>query len=385
MKDKIQMEANNMEQKKQAQSSSLRRREFIKGVGISATAAFGGIAIQTDSIKGSKPTVPAGPLRDSPLVMIWRRVSSLPNSQTFANRVLQLPVLGKDPISVMFDGGGVILGFAIQEVQPSNEPVLTACSEVGLQDFFLQNNPASSIVFAPTDFKASLRNLYTDRNLITPPEKSGSGECLRFVDDDGNFSCFYRPSRSALLQRPSGTKLSSLLKSRWPASGARLVEVTFEGDAEDDAIVHNPVIGFDLLVSDLPKSQKYYTEVLGFRLLENSAEEAKFDVGGLILTLRVEPTSMLVQFLRKSGRLLGDWIVFHTGNIKETLEALRANGVAFPAGIETSVIGDVAYFNDIDGYSLALWQPSGKTKMIDFNPALKRLLNEVHAKRDSAS
>jgi len=99
----------------------------------------------------------------------------------------------------------------------------------------------------------------------------------------------------------------------------------------------------------------------------------------------VEPTNMLVQFLRKSGRLLGDWVVFHTPDIKGTSEALRARGVAFPAGIETSLIGDVAYFNDPDGYSLALWHPSGKTKMIDFNPALKRLLDQVNARKAPVS
>jgi catechol 2,3-dioxygenase-like lactoylglutathione lyase family enzyme len=376
----------NIDENGQIQMGSLARRQFIKGMGVSAALAMTSLPIQSADAKvASAPQSSAGPLRDSPLVMIWRRVSSLPNSQAFANRVLQLPTLGKDPISVMYDGGGVILGFAIQEAQPSNEPVLNACSEVGLQDFFLQNNPASAIVFAPADFKAALRNLYTDRTIVTAPEKSDAGECLRFVDDDGNFSCFYRPSRSALLDHPAGEKLSSILKNRWPRKGARLVDAVFEGDSREDAALRNPVVGFDLLVTDLAKSKRYYTDVLGFKLLDSSDQEAKLDVGDLVLTLRVEPTNMLVQFLRKSGRLLGDWIVFHTEEIKKTSNDLRAAGVAFPAGIETSLIGQVAYFTDPDGYSLALWEPSGKTKMIDFNPALGRILSEVRARRGPTS
>jgi predicted enzyme related to lactoylglutathione lyase len=367
--------------KDQEQLGSLERRQFIKGLGVSGALAFTGLPLIASSVpeKSSESAPNLGGLQNSPLVMIWRRVSNLHHSQAFAKRVLRPPVIGKDPISIMYDGGGVILGFAIQEAQPSNEPVLNACSEIGLQDFFLQNNPASSLVFSPVDFKASLRDLYTDRNIVTAPEKSAAGECLRFVDDDGNFSCFYRPSRTAMSSR-SGEKLREILERR-PGQGAHVVDTAFESKPGSEEAVPNPVIGFELLVSDLARSKKYYNEILGCTLLESSGEEAKFDVGGIILTLRVEPTNMLVQFLRKSGRLLGDWVVFHTNDIKGTSEALRAHGVAFPAGIETSLIGDVAYFNDPDGYSLALWQPSGRTKMIDFNPALKRLLDQVTARK----
>jgi predicted enzyme related to lactoylglutathione lyase len=370
--------------KDQEQLGSMERRQFIKGIGVSGAMAFTGLPLIASSVPGksSEPAPNLGGLQNSPLVMIWRRVSSLQHSQTFAKRVLRLPVIGKDPISIMYDGGGVILGFAIQETQPSNEPVLNACSEIGLQDFFLQNNPASSLVFSPVDFKASLRDLYTDRNIVTAPERSAAGECLRFVDDDGNFSCFYRPSRTALSSR-SGEKLREILESG-QGRGARVMDTALDSQPSFEA-VPNPVIGFELLVSDLAQSKKYYHEVLGCTLLESSSEESKFDVGGIMLTLRVEPTNMLVQFLRKSGRLLGDWVVFHTPDIKGTSEALRARGVAFPAGIETSLIGEVAYFNDPDGYSLALWQPSGRTKMIDFNPALKRLLDQVNARKAPVS
>jgi len=370
----------------QAQMSSVARRQFLKGMGVSAALAVTGLPSYAETAKeSSEPPTAAGPLRNSPLVMIWRRVSSLPNSHAFVNRVLQLPAIGKDPISSMYDGGGVLVGFAIQEVQASNEPVIEACSKVSFQDFFLQNNPASAVVLSPVDFKTSAMKLYTDRASVTPPEKSETGECLRFLDDDGNTYCFYKPSGSALLEHPAGEKLGSILKSRWPSTGARLVDAAFDGDSRAAATVPNPVIGHELLVTDLGKSKRYYTDVLGLRLLESSAQEAKFDAGAMILTLRLEPTNMLVAFLRKSGRLLGDWIVFHTDSIKQTSKALEANGVAFPAGIETSKIGDIAYFNDPDGYSLNLWEPSGKTKMIDFNAPLRRILNEVHAKRGTAS
>jgi predicted enzyme related to lactoylglutathione lyase len=372
-----------------AQTSSVARRQFMKGMGVSAALAVTGFPSHAETAKGTaqpttgQPTTAPGPLRNSPMVMIWRRVSSLPTSHSFVNRVLQLPAVGKDPISSMYDGGGALLGFAVQEVQASNEPVVAACSVVSFQDFYLQNNPASATVLSPVDFKTSTAKLYADRASVTPPEKLETGECVRFLDDDGNTYCFYKPSRKALLEYPSSEKLGSLLKNRWPSTGAQLVDVAFDGDRKAGGI-SNPVIGHELLVTDLPQSTRYYSNVLGLKLLEGSAVESKFDAGTMMLTLRQEPTNMLVAFLRKSGRLLGDWLVFHTESIKQTSAALQANGVAFPAGIENSVIGDVAYFNDPDGYSLTLWQPSGKTKMIDFNPPLKRILNEAREKSSAS-
>jgi predicted enzyme related to lactoylglutathione lyase len=362
-------------------TSSVARRQFIKGMGVSAALAFTGLPSRAETAKESPPTTAPGPLRNSPMVMIWRRVSSLPNSHAFVNRVLQLPAIGKDPISSMYDGGGAILGFAVQEVQASNEPVLAACSKVSFQDFYLQNNPASALLLSPEDFKTSTAKLYADRASVTPPEELATGKCVRFLDDDGNTYCFYEPSNRALLEYPSSEKLASLVKHRRPSTGARLVDVAFAGDQKKkNGGLSNPVIGHELLVTDLPRSTKYYSEVLGLKLLESSAQESKFDAGTMLLTLRLEPTNMLVAFLRKSGRLLGDWLVFHTDSIKQTSDQLQANGVAFPAGIENSVIGDIAYFNDPDGYSLNIWQPSGKTKMIDFNAPLKRILTEAREK-----
>jgi predicted enzyme related to lactoylglutathione lyase len=363
-----------------ARTGSVARRQFIKGMGVSAALAATGLPSPAEAARVSPPATAPGPLRNSPLVMIWRRVSSLPNSRAFVNGVLQLPEIGKDPISSMYDGGGVLLGFAIQEAQPSDEPVTAACSKENFQEFYLQNNPASALVMSPVDFKKSTAALYADRASVTPPEELESGKCVRFLDADGNTFCFYEPSRRALAEYPSSEKLSSLLQHRMPGAGARLVDASFDHNQKKEEHLPNPVIGHELLVTDLSRSTKYYSEVLGLKLLETSAHEARFDAGTMMLTLRLEPTNMLVSFLRKSGRLLGDWLVFHTESIKETSDALQAKGVTFPAGIESSVIGDIAYFNDPDGYSLTLWQPSGRTKMIDFNAPLKRILDEAREK-----
>src|SRR5207253_654733 len=128
----------------------------------------------------------------------------------------------------------------------------------------------------------------------------------RFIDDDGNFSAFYKPS-SIALRGKAGDKLAAILTNRWSTPSVQAVDVAVT-EAPLASPVRTPIVGLDLLVSDLTRSKQFYASTLGLPLLWESASEAKFDIGQLILTLRLEPTNMLVQFLRKSGRLLGDWV-----------------------------------------------------------------------------
>jgi len=357
-------------------SSPIDRRSFIRGLQAPAVMAvasgFAGrqaVAAATDS------AAKKGVLEHAPVVMIWRRVSSLNNTKTFVEKVLRFPYVGHDPTSIMYDAGGAMVGYAIQEVLPSNDPQYAMCSEVGLQEFAMQNNPASSLVLAPVDFRVSAKTLFDDRKSVSAPTRSPAGEDLSFLDEDGNYCVFQRPAQAALTG-DAGTKLHSILRSRW-APGVDMTTVGDDKRVKLDKTMDNPMIGIDLMVSDVPGASRFYKDVLGLRQLSNGPSEAKFDIGNLVLTLRLEPSNSLVSFLRRSGRLLGDWIVFWTPDIEATSKELIARGVRFPAGIEKSPIGDTAYFNDPDGYSLVLWKASGFTKMIDFNPVLNRILKEA--------
>jgi len=354
----------------------INRRGFIRGLQTPAVVAVAsGIAGRTAVAASTDSVVNKGVLEHAPVVMIWRRVSSLANTKTFVDKVLRFPTVGHDPTSVMYDGGGALVGYAIQEIQPSNDPQYAMCSEVGLQEFAMQNNPASSLVLAPVDFRASAKTLFDDRRSGSAPLRSSSGEVLSFLDEDGNYNCFLRPSQAAL-SGGAGAKLNSILRNRW-APGAALTTVADDKRMKLDKTMDNPLVGVDLLVSDVPGASRFYKNVLGLKQLSDGPNEAKFDVGNLVVTLRLEPSNSLVSFLRRSGRLLGDWVVFWTPDIEGVSKELTAKGVRFPAGIEKSPIGDTAYFNDPDGYSLVLWRPSGFTKMIDFNPVLNRILKEA--------
>ena len=361
-----------------ARRALINRRNFLYTVG-AATATLPALtALSPDGeAAGLGEAAARGPgvLTHAPVVMIWRRVTNLYETQAFVGKGLNLPKVGQDPTSVMYDAGGALVGYSVHEVSSSGDPPTEPlCSEQGLAAYGLQHNPASSLVFAPSDYTGAVRKLYTTRGMVTPSVRNDYGERLSFLDEDGNYSSFYRPSNLAMEGR-AGAKLSSLLRRRW--SESVVADAGLNDKSRAAAPVPNPIIGVELLVSDLAKSKDFYAGVLGLEVLESNAGEVRFDAGPLILTLRAEPSNMLVQFLRRTGRLLGDWFVFHVNDIKGTTDALVNKGIKFPSGIERSVIGDVAYFNDPDGYSFNLWKPSGMTKMIDFTPALKRILKET--------
>jgi len=336
------------------------RRGFIKG--IAASAAVGVLTSGKSAVAEELPKQfprSTGVLAQSPAVMIWRRVSSLQNTKAFVETAMPMKPLGQDPISIMYDAGQALIGYAIPEVPASKEPAIagvttTPCSGASFTEFAIQPDPAFALVFAAPNFESATARL-SELSRVPPMHvEDASGRTLSFIDPDGNYYRFHAPSEVALRATPKPTTVGF--------AGA-------EGSGHQ-------LLGIDLLVSDLYKSSQFYSEVLGLQRIPAEAGVVKFDMGTMILTLRREPTAMLVAFLKKSGRLAGDWIVFHSDDIRKTSAALTERGIKFPYGIESSLIGKVGYFNDPDGHSLSLWQPSGKTKMIDFTSTLNRILKQ---------
>ena len=352
------------------------RRKFIMAAGATAAiSTLGGLNAKGAPAAGAQTvSVSARPgvLDNSPIVMLWRRVTELKEVKDFVSTNLRMPLIGQDQISAIYDGGVVLVGYAVQDdVATTTASGSTTCSIESPMAVPLQANPASAMIMAPLDFTSSVRIVFAGRG-ATPLYRSELGETLSFIDDDGNYSSFYRPYTFAF-EGKAGEKLAALLKNR---ERHTIIPASLERDVKRQDIP-NPVIGFDLMVSDLAKSRKFYADVLGLTPLSSGPNEAKLDSGSIILSLKSEPSNMLVKFLKRTGRLRADWIVFHVNDIKAKMHALKERGVHFPHGIETSPIGQVAYFNDPDGYSFNLWQPSGKPHGIDFYPALKRILKET--------
>jgi predicted enzyme related to lactoylglutathione lyase len=225
-------------------------------------------------------------------------------------------------------------------------------------------NPATDIVFAVDDLltpRARLRDENAGTGVSTT--KSQLGESLPFFDDDGNLFSMAQLAESATTSASGfvGVKLGALLKNR-QAEESRMTAV-------------------HLMVSDVAKSGGFYEEVVGLERLQGLEGVTTFDLRTSILNLLPESTPRMVQALGKSGRLTGDWFVFHTKDVGNEMKRLERRGVNFPYGIEESAVGRMAYFNDPNGYSLVLWQPPADEtlpmKKINFFPTLNRILREA--------
>lgn len=296
-------------------------------------------------------------LRNSPVLMVWRRVTDLDRIQDFAARVLGWESVGGNDDAQVYDAGGVFVGYWVKEESNGRNGSSAARNQPA---YHPASNPASEFVLAPAGFRRQVKEFTEMNDSIPPAIKDEGGEFLSFVDDDGNYTAYYRPQLDALTVKV-GAKLDSLLTD---GAGA---------GRRGSAKVRNRFVGCHLLASDLQASQKFYKEVLGLRVLQSRKDEVKFDAGSMILTLRPEPVLGLLRGLRRGGRLSGDRLAFYVDDIEAATEGLRRRGVEFPNGVEDGPYGRRAYFNDPDGHTLALLQPASGAG-VNYGPALSRIL-----------
>ena len=274
-------------------------------------------------------------LTGSTLVMIWRTVSDLSSAERFATELLEWPKIGSDSYSVLYDAGNIMVGFWEQEkllnlTRTSRSTLVAtalsgerACGQLSLSRYVLVANPACEL-----QFTTNLSRLTTAFGW--PAAVPASQPDRAFVDKDGNY-----------------------------------FSVSNSGSA------NNHVTAYNLMVSDLDVSVKFYSDVLG--LVTDSSRA--FICGKVAIGLREETAIGLVKSLNRVQRLMGDWAVFHVTDIETTAARLENRGVSFPHGIEDSRFGRVAYFNDPDGHSLNLWEPPSEPAEINYFPVLTRLIN----------
>jgi predicted enzyme related to lactoylglutathione lyase len=303
-------------------------------------------------------------LADSRVVMLWRRVSSLDSVKAMASG-MNLPLVGEDSYSVMYDAGGLLVGYWVQD-----QKALVAagsCSGLNFVRYEQVVNPASELVLTSANMESAMHKLGEVMDIHMSPITNKLGSTLPFFDDAGNLTSFYHPSATAF-DGAAGAKLRILMRNRGIDNDSADLETTQQMGATS----------IRLMVSQTSTSERFYRDVLGLRNLQTEARGGAFDVGTVILSTISEPMNGLVKSLSRSKQLLQDWIIFHTKDIYQAQEGLQKKGITFPAGIEESEIGLMAYFQDPDGHSLVLWQPpvSDANLKINFFPVLDRILNE---------
>src|SRR5262249_36704022 len=231
-------------------------------------------------------------LRNSPIVMAWRRVSNLDEADRFA-KVANWARVGDNKYARIYDAGTLLVGYWVQEkfvsvvakdagVQPDElkgkliAAAANKCGGASFDKFALVSNPATHFVGTPADFQGAVNKL--GRALELPPAivRSETGQSVSFVDSDGNFSGLFRPGGTALSGR-LGDKLKVLMKRG-----------TLGGPTRATA-ARGRLVGFDPLVSDLPQAQKFFGDVLSIKPLTSSRTETRFDAGPVILHPRQGP------------------------------------------------------------------------------------------------
>lgn len=118
-----------------------------------------------------------------------------------------------------------------------------------------------------------------------------------------------------------------------------------------------PLAAIRLLCKDIKVSERFYSEVLGLKRIDEEVTDEKnahYDAGSVRLTLSENATKIEGQKSTSSG-----YLIFVVENsLEEVINDLTKRGVKFRSKkvLEDST-GKVAWFSDPDGNVIYLWQP----------------------------
>lgn len=109
-----------------------------------------------------------------------------------------------------------------------------------------------------------------------------------------------------------------------------------------------------VFASDMDAAVRFYTEVLGMRLINRFGNSWATIQAGASLTIGLHPaSSKYPKPGTKGGIMLGLEI---DEPIEEVLVKLAQHGVKVQGGVQSEAAGKFAHFEDIDGNELYLWE-----------------------------
>lgn len=317
-------------------------------------------------------------LKKAPAVMAWRRVSDVKEADKFAAKVAGFPKVGSNKYANIYDGGTALVGYWVQDrlaevvaaehgkanagklSKADLEALLSNCCDRNFDRLALVSNPANQLVVSSGDFQGAVNRLGRTFKVSPSVAKSPTGDTVSFVDQDGNFSGLFRPGGG--LAPRVGTKFRTLLRQDLSTRG---------GAKAKAAKSRGRLVSYELLVSDVSVARSFYKDTLGLKLLSGNRSELQFDLGSIVLTIKIEPALGLVHSLQRGKRLEGDWLMFHVPDIEASVKGLKRRGVDFPGGIEDSSHGRGALFQDPDGHVLNVWEPPPTAKGEGKEPKVK--------------
>ena len=106
-----------------------------------------------------------------------------------------------------------------------------------------------------------------------------------------------------------------------------------------------------LYVKDMSQSIRFYSDILGFKIVARFPDGALLDTGGVLIGLHRE-------VLDRKSHHCGNTIILETGDVEKSFKELSGKGVRFATPVRREDYGIGADFRDPDGYILELWQPA---------------------------
>jgi catechol 2,3-dioxygenase-like lactoylglutathione lyase family enzyme len=109
-----------------------------------------------------------------------------------------------------------------------------------------------------------------------------------------------------------------------------------------------------VFVSNMDEAVRFYTEVLGMKLVQRYGDHWATVAAGASLTIGLHPVSAKYPAPgTKGGMMLGLEI---DEPLEQAIERLKGKGVKFVREIERSPEGNFVHFEDQDGGELYLWE-----------------------------
>jgi catechol 2,3-dioxygenase-like lactoylglutathione lyase family enzyme len=112
-------------------------------------------------------------------------------------------------------------------------------------------------------------------------------------------------------------------------------------------------------VRDMPAALRFYRDVLGLRVVEESAHWSALDVGGVRVGLHGTGGAPVPTVPRSAGGAkAGATLTLRVGDLHAAVTRLKQAGVQFLGDVDTGAWGSTAAFEDPDGNVLKLMQPA---------------------------
>jgi len=106
-------------------------------------------------------------------------------------------------------------------------------------------------------------------------------------------------------------------------------------------------------VQDVSKAVRFYSEILGLKILDQDEYWASIALNGVRLGLHKANSS---EFLKSSAQRAGATVTFNVSNIDEAYSSFKDKGVKFLGEISRNPWGSHVSFADTDGNLLELRQ-----------------------------